>query len=463
MRALTTTLPFLLVIYICLGDLAFSEERSQAPKAQEPKFDAVILVEGKGPDLSLLYVVLTQPKADNDKLNELVVGHANLAIRVVAQHKFEGAIKADEKPKHKGNVVFLVRNAIGDDWGCVTGFSVEQLREIVAAKPEAARKQVASHAWSLGKIPASPAELKTLVKNYALRNNPELKSDTRFAIEEYAIDGLKALDVQIVLARYLADDGSQFNEALLMFHDGKLTPFGSAFGGHGLMSAVVSGGKLYYTYSFGSGRHFCRLALLSIGGGKLTFAESGPLLQHDFFVKKDGVRLRLEKGEYEKFNAWKAGPKIGEIAAKESGFAVLDDAGKEIETLAGKTIEEKSTSILDLLLPGQLKKEDIDATRVKDGTFTKLEFAGSTFWLMSVNLGRGVPHTYIGIYAPDKDGVFHRSLSAESWAAGNIAATVDAKTGILELREQADSDIKGQLVLACNLKTIGTQHSIRAK
>src|SRR5262245_10188722 len=155
---------------------------------------------------------------------------------------------------------------------------------------------------AFGQRPASPAELKTLVKNYAFRSKPELKADTQFAIEEYAIDGLKALDVQIILARYLAPDGSQFNEALLIYHDGKLAPFANAFGGHGLMSAVVSGGKLYYTYSFGSGRHRCHLAQLSIVGGKLAFAESGPLLDQDCFVKQDGARLRLEKGEFKKFN-----------------------------------------------------------------------------------------------------------------------------------------------------------------
>jgi hypothetical protein len=122
---------------------------------------------------------------------------------------------------------------------------------------------------------------------------------------------------------------------------------------------------------------------------------------------------------------------------------------------------EKLSPVLDLLLPGQLTKEDIQAT--KDGTFTKLAFAGSTFWVRSVNLGYGVPHTWIGIYAPARDGTFHRSLSAESWRAGNMEATVDVKTGILELRERANSELKGQLVLSCNLKTIGTQHSIRAK
>jgi hypothetical protein len=195
---------------------------------------------------------------------------------------------------------------------------------------------------TFGQRPASPTELETLVKDYAFRNKPGLNPDTHFGIEEYAIDGLKALSLQIILARYLLPDGSQFNEALLIYHDGKLIPFARAFGGHGLMSAVVSGGKLYYTYSFGSGRHRSHLGRLSIVGGKLIFAESGPLLDQDCFVKQDGARLRLEKGEFERFNAWKAGQKIGEIGARESGFAVLNDAGKEIEALAGKPIQEKS-------------------------------------------------------------------------------------------------------------------------
>jgi hypothetical protein len=142
----------------------------------------------------------------------------------------------------------------------------------------------------------------------------------------------------------------------------------------------------------------------------------------------------------------------GGVAAGALLIAGTTSAGSE---------QEKSSSVLDLFLPGQLTKKDIQAT--KDGTFTKLTFAGSAFWVRSVNLGYGVPHTWIGIYAPARDGTFHRSLTAESWGAGNIVATVDVKTGILELRERANSNLKGQLVLSCNLKTIGTQHSIRAK
>ena len=48
-------------------------------------------------------------------------------------------------------------------------------------------------------------------------------------------------------------------------------------------------------------------------------------------------------------------------------------------------------------------------------------------------------------------------------AAGNMKSSVDAKTGMLELRETANSTLKGQVVLACNLNTIGTHHSIEAK
>ena len=128
-------------------------------------------------------------------------------------------------------------------------------------------------------------------------------------------------------------------------------------------------------------------------------------------------------------------------------------------TTAGS--EPETASVLDLLLPKKLTRKEIHAA--EEGTFTKLEFAGSHFWVGQIQLGYGVPHTLIGIYAPDKDGLFHLSLMAECWSAGNMQATVDVKTSILELRERANSKLKGQLVLSCNLRTIGTSHSIGEK
>ena len=124
--------------------------------------------------------------------------------------------------------------------------------------------------------------------------------------------------------------------------------------------------------------------------------------------------------------------------------------------------KEKPSSFVDHFLPTQLTKEDIQAS--KNVKFTKLEFAGSTFWVGIVDwLGDSVPHTLIGIYAPHKDGGFRLSLFAESWAAHKIEASVDKESGVLEFRERANSELKGQLVLACNLRTVGTQHSIREK
>jgi hypothetical protein len=132
----------------------------------EPRFDAVILVEARPPDLSLLYVVVTQPRADNDKLSEVVVRHARVALAAASEHRFEGTTDGDARPRYKGNVVFLVRDSRDDRRGYTTGFSVEQLREIVAANPAAGRKLVDRHAWSTEEIPrlqakgAAPAEPK---------------------------------------------------------------------------------------------------------------------------------------------------------------------------------------------------------------------------------------------------------------------------------------------------------------
>jgi len=124
--------------------------------------------------------------------------------------------------------------------------------------------------------------------------------------------------------------------------------------------------------------------------------------------------------------------------------------------------KEKTSSFVDRFLPAKLTNEEIQAS--KGTKFTKLEFVGSTFWVGIFDLlGGGVPHASIGIYAPHADGGFRRSLFAESWAAGKIEASVDKESGVLELRERANSKLKGQLVLACNLRTVGTQHSIREK
>ena len=134
--------------------------------------------------------------------------------------------------------------------------------------------------------------------------------------------------------------------------------------------------------------------------------------------------------------------------------------------IAGKATgapeNQQQTSFVDWFLPEQMTTAEIEASQAIK--FTKLEFAGSKFFVgLGDFLGGGVPHAWIALYAPKLDGNFHRCLVTESWTAGKIEATIDHASGMLELREAANSKLKGQVVLACNLRTIGTQHSVIEK
>jgi hypothetical protein len=121
--------------------------------AEDLMFEEVIVTKSadRGPDL--LYVVLTEPRADHDKLDDLVLKYAGAALREAAAHKFKGATKEGELYEHDGNIVFLVRAVRGDREGAVSGFSVEQLQQLLAAKPERARMLVQVHSWTGGKLP----------------------------------------------------------------------------------------------------------------------------------------------------------------------------------------------------------------------------------------------------------------------------------------------------------------------
>jgi hypothetical protein len=141
------------IVALCLPALALAALFPTPARADDLKFDEVILIEGKGRDFSLLYVVLTEPRADLDKRADRVAKYAGAAIKEAAARKFKGAGKEDDKPMYEGNIVFFVRSAKGDRRGALTGFSVDQLKEIMAAKPERASEIVARHAWTRGELP----------------------------------------------------------------------------------------------------------------------------------------------------------------------------------------------------------------------------------------------------------------------------------------------------------------------
>jgi hypothetical protein len=88
-------------------------------------------------------------------------------------------------------------------------------------------------------------------------------------------------------------------------------------------------------------------------------------------------------------------------------------------------------------------------------TYTRVEYDRKAFWVAEAHFGWGNPSKKIALYAPTKDGAFRRCLLAGPIKAWKLAGAVDAKRGILELREEANSSIKDDVVLSCNLKTIG--------
>jgi len=102
----------------------------------------------------LLYVILTDPKDNNQNRDAMVLKYAKAALQEAARHKFKGATKKEELPRYDGNIVFLVRATRKDRLGIASGFSVAQLQQILAAEPERARQLVQRHAWSRGELPA---------------------------------------------------------------------------------------------------------------------------------------------------------------------------------------------------------------------------------------------------------------------------------------------------------------------
>ena len=190
-------------------------------------------------------------------------------------------------------------------------------------------------------LPGHAAETETekedglpqLVRQWAYDTQPGLRGKgVRFAIEPYSVPGLKdALDLGLILVRFLsAEEGQQFNEAILIHRDDTLTTFASAFGGFGLMSAVVAEGSLYYSYSFGSGIHRSHVGVLRKNGeGELELRESGGYFSDDLFVRVKEGEIVVESGQYETFNRWSSPKSFGKVRAKAAAFTIVDGAGKE--------------------------------------------------------------------------------------------------------------------------------------
>ena len=183
-----------------------------------------------------------------------------------------------------------------------------------------------------------------VVRSYAFQENPGLNPDVKLKIEEIEVSDLRdALKIQLFFVRYLSTDGTEGNQRLLIYCDGKVTPFARCGGGHGLCSAVVVGNKLYYTDSCGSGLELSHIGQVSIDGGKIGIVESTTYnMTHaadtDLFVKDVGGRVRVEVGQFVALNSWKAAREVGWVKSDGPALKIVDDQGADVpeEKVMGK-------------------------------------------------------------------------------------------------------------------------------
>jgi hypothetical protein len=124
----------------------------------------------------------------------------------------------------------------------------------------------------------------------------------------------------------------------------------------------------------------------------------------------------------------------------------------------------KANDSEDLLFPlpaqevaaGMFEKWQREAEKIPSSlTYTRVEYDKKAFWVVEARFGYGDPSEKIAVYAPTEDGSFRRCLLAGPIKAAKLAVVADAKTGMLELREEVRSGTEGQMILSCNLKAVG--------
>ncbi|MBN1307561.1 MAG: hypothetical protein JXA18_06570 [Chitinispirillaceae bacterium] len=194
-----------------------------------------------------------------------------------------------------------------------------------------------------------------LIREYVLIEKPSMNPSFQVVATEYVIDDLfDSLGIQIVHAEYVSSDGDPFDNGEYIYYHGSVYPFAASFGGLGLLSGLVIEGKLFYTYSFGSGIKRSHIGVLFFNEDTLVIRESGGFKFNlmDLFIAEctSGVICIYlgRKESYYSFNSWTDSVELGwQIAIEESGLVVFDSTGAEIEPdFKLSLIEEDTRNIL---------------------------------------------------------------------------------------------------------------------
>jgi hypothetical protein len=123
-----------------------------AAKELESEFDQVVWVQNKPPQISLLYVLVSEAAETAEARDKLVLRYAPIALREAERLTGPGE---DKRPRFKGkfNVVYVIRQAKGDKNAWATGFSIDQLKEYTSDPQDKAINKLGRHTWTVKGLP----------------------------------------------------------------------------------------------------------------------------------------------------------------------------------------------------------------------------------------------------------------------------------------------------------------------
>jgi hypothetical protein len=190
--------------------------------------------------------------------------------------------------------------------------------------------------------PLDTAQATGLATQAILTANPDLASDTTFAVTELSVAGLwEALNVQLFHVSFVGADSQPFREEFYARHGSDLELLVGNGGAYGLSSATVSDDALYYSYAFGSGLVRSHIGRLRVRDCVLERVESGGYAPSGgpslLFVKASGDLLTragavvAEAGVYDAFNSWHAEVWFGTVLAAETSIGLVDADDQLIE------------------------------------------------------------------------------------------------------------------------------------
>jgi hypothetical protein len=184
--------------------------------------------------------------------------------------------------------------------------------------------------------PPAIDSLERLVRYYMRVAQPTFDTSFYLTISVHNVPGLwDSLRIRLFHAEYQSSDGTWSWDGEFLYRNNTIRIFVPDFGGWGLMSGVMRGNTLYYTYSWESGTHRCHIGKLFLNPDTVIIQESGGYSGKDLFVVKTAdsfIAVYLYSSwasrDFNEFDS--SAVKWGLIRETESSITIIDTLGNKI-------------------------------------------------------------------------------------------------------------------------------------